>query len=73
MSLRHYWWELRVCGWGYFAEASRRRFLIRVAFLLPKSIVYWAFIRFVNTATNCGSPDITCSEALKRNGDWYAT
>jgi len=70
-ALRNLWWELTVCGWRYTAIHVRERWLIRLAFWLPRSVVYWAFIRFVNAATECGSPDISCVDAMKRNADWY--
>ena len=37
---------IRWYGWRHAPRIWREKLLIKLAFLLPKSLVYWAFIRF---------------------------
>lgn len=48
----------------------REKFVMKLAWLLPKQVCYWAFIRMA-TARYGGNPDdISVSAALKLCDDW---
>jgi hypothetical protein len=72
--IKRFWFDITTPGFGWHdgLRTLRENILIKLSGMLPRALVYWAFVRFVNAATNCSSPDISCIEAMKRNGDWYA-
>lgn len=72
--MRRFWWNVTTpgFGWRYALRTARRDLLIGISRRLPKAVVYWAVVRFVNAATSNGCPDITVMEAMRRNAGWYA-
>jgi hypothetical protein len=52
----------------WFLRERREQLLISLAWLLPKSLCYWAFIRM---ATSRSEAHHTVTDVLAANADWY--
>lgn len=65
MSLRQAW-RFRFLPW---LRERRERCWRRLAFLLPRPLVYWAFIRLASR-TDGNPAEQTCGDVLKAHGAW---
>lgn len=69
------WWALeRTYSWAARKDRIVEKMQMKIAWLLPKSVAKWAFIRVTAHATqgqygNTIVPELTAMDALSRWGD----